>query len=142
MMTILEKIKSHSLYRKIVNREMISYGIFGGLTTVVNFISYEALYRLGMPNLTANWMAWVIAVSFAYLMNKWFVFRSRSESAKEELYKICKFYGARIVSLGVEQLGMLLLVEKLGIYRWLIKGTLSIVVIIINFLFSKFFIYK
>lgn len=142
MKTLYDKIRNHSLYKKLVNRETISYGIFGILTTLVNLVSYEGLYRLGMSNLTANWMAWVIAVTFAYIVNKWSIFRSRSNSAKAEIGKMGKFYGARLVSLGVEQLGMFIFVEKLGIYRWLIKGALSIIVIILNYLFSKLYIFK
>lgn len=142
MKTLFYKIRNNSIYKKVVNRETISYGIFGVLTTLVNFVSYEGLYRLGMPNLTANWMAWVIAVTFAYIVNKWSVFRSRSSSVKAELAKMGKFYGARLVSLGVEQLGMFVFVEQLGIYRWIVKVALSIIVIIINYIFSKLYIFK
>lgn len=141
MITLVNKIRNSSLYKKLVNRETISYAIFGILTTLVNFISYEGLYRLVKSNLTANWMAWVIAVTFAYLVNKWSVFRSRSKSAKAELIKIGKFYGARLVSLGVEQLGMWIFVELIGFHRWLIKGLLSIIVIILNYIFSKLYIF-
>lgn len=142
MKNLLNNIRTHSLYKRVVNRETISYVIFGLLTTIVNFVSYEGLYRLGMTNLTANWLAWVIAVTFAYIVNKWSVFRSKSNSAKTEITKMLKFYGARLVSLGVEQLGMLVFVEKLGIYRWLVKGALSIIVIIINYIFSKLYIFN
>ncbi|NLP17442.1 MAG: GtrA family protein [Clostridiales bacterium] len=142
MKNILNKIRAHPLYKKTVNRETISYCIFGVLTTIVNFISYEGLYRLRIPNLTANWMAWVIAVSFAYVVNKWSVFRSRSSTIKVELAKIMKFYAARLLSLGVEQLGMYVFVELLGINRWLIKASLSIIVIILNYIFSKLYIFQ
>lgn len=142
MKILPDKIKGHPLYRKVVNRETIAYIIFGILTTVVNFVSYESLYRLLKSNLTANWMAWVIAVTFAYLVNKWNVFHSRSKTLMDELVKMGKFYGARLVSLGVEELGMYVFIEKLGIYRWLVKGFLSIIVIIINYIFSKLYIFK
>ena len=142
MNTLLNKLKAHTLYKKLVNRETITYVIFGVLTTIVNFISYEGLYRLGLSNMTANWMAWVIAVTFAYIVNKWSVFRSRSSNIKEELAKMAKFYGARLLSLGVEQLGMWVLVETLGFHRWLVKGALSIIVIVLNYIFSKLYIFK
>lgn len=141
MKNIFNRISSHSLYKKIVNRETITYGIFGILTTLVNFISYEGIYRLGYSNLTANWMAWVVAVTFAYIVNKRNVFRSRSGTAKAEIIKIGKFYAARLVSLGVEQLGMFIFVERLAIYRWLVKGSLSVIVIILNYIFSKLYIF-
>lgn len=141
MKNMIDKIKSHTLFKKAVNRETITYAICGILTTIVNFISYECLYRLGMSNLTANWIAWVIAVTFAYIVNKWSVFRSRSSSVKDELLKMIKFYGARLVSLGVEQAGLLVFVEILGVYRWLVKGALSVIVIILNYIFSKLYIF-
>ncbi|TAH66722.1 MAG: GtrA family protein [Anaerolineaceae bacterium] len=142
MKTLLNKIKTHTLYKRVVNRETITYGIFGILTTIVNFVSYEGLYRLGLSNLTSNWMAWVIAVTFAYIVNKWSVFRSRSSTVKAELAKMGKFYGARLLTLGVEQLGIFVFVEILGIYRWLVKGTLSVIVIILNYIFSKLYIFN
>lgn len=140
-MNIIEKIKNHPLLKKIVNRETISYSIFGVLTTIVNLVSYEVLYRLGLSNLTANWLAWAIAVTFAYVVNKWNVFRSKSSTIKEEIIKMVKFYGARLLSLGVEQLGMYVFVELMGIYRWIVKGTLAVIVIIINYIFSKLYIF-
>jgi putative flippase GtrA len=130
------------LLSRIINRETISYAIAGGCTTLVNFISYEVLYRLTSSNLTANWMAWVIAVTFAYIVNKWNVFRSRSQNAKDETVKVVKFFAARLVTLGVEQLGMYVLVERMGIYRWIIKASLSVIVIILNYIFSKLCIFN
>lgn len=137
-----KSIKNHPLFVKLINRETITYTIAGILTTLVNFVSYEGLFRLGIPNLTANWLAWVIAVTFAYIVNKRNVFLSRSRSVREELIKMVKFYGARLVSLGAEQLGMYVLAERLGIYRWFVKAALAVVVILINYIFSKLYIFN
>jgi putative flippase GtrA len=142
MKDLLRKLRENSLYQKLVNRETITYVIAGILTTLVNFVSYEGLYRLKFSNLTANWIAWVIAVTFAYIVNKWNVFRSKSETAKDETFKVLKFFGARIVTLVVEQLGMYIFVERMGIYRWIIKGALSVIVIILNYIFSKLYIFN
>ncbi len=130
------------LIKKVVNRETIAYIIAGVLTTIVNFISYEGLYRLGIPNLTANAIAWGIAVTFAYIVNKKQVFLSRSETVSEEATKLSKFFGARLITLGVEQLGMYVFIEVFGLYRLLVKAAIAIVVIILNYLFSKIFIFK
>jgi putative flippase GtrA len=135
-------ISFKSLLQKFVNRETIAYGVAGVLTTLVNFVSYEGLYRLGIGNLTANALAWVIAVTFAYFVNKNQVFLSKSKDAKDEAMKLSKFFGARIVTLVVEQAGMFIFTEKLKIYRWLVKGGLAVIVIILNYLFSKLFIFK
>ena len=135
-------MKYMGFFKKIVNRETIAYVIAGVLTTIINFISYEGLYRLGIPNLTANAIAWVIAVTFAYIVNKKNVFVSKSDTIKDETVKITKFYGARIVTLGVEQLGMYIFIERLGFYRLLVKAALAVIVIILNYIFSKIYIFN
>ena len=135
-----------SIIRKLwqisVNRETISYIIAGVLTTVVNFSSYEGLYRLGLSNLWANGLAWVIAVTFAYIVNKRGVFMAKSSGVKDEASKLTKFFGARLVTLGVEQLGMYIFVNRLGFYRLLVKASLSVIVIILNYIFSKLYIFN
>ena len=142
MKDIIQKFKASVLYGKLVNRETITYAIAGVLTTVVNFISYEWMYRLGLSNLTANCIAWVIAVTFAYVVNKWTVFQSKSKNAKDETFKVIKFFGARLITLGVEQLGLYIFVEHMGIHRWIIKAALAIIVIILNYIFSKLYIFN
>lgn len=130
------------LFKKVVNRETIAYAIAGVLTTIVNFASYEGLYRLGVPNLTANAIAWVIAVTFAYIVNKRGVFLSRSTNAKDEASKISKFFGARIITLLVEQTGMYLFTELVHFNRLLVKACLAVIVIILNYVFSKLYIFN
>lgn len=129
------------LWKKVVNRETITYIFAGVLTTIVNFISYEGLYRLGLENLTANAWAWVIAVTFAYIVNKKNVFQSKSRNVKDEATKVTKFFGARLITLGVEQFGMYLFINRLGFYRLLVKACIAVVVIILNYVFSKIFVF-
>ncbi len=138
--SLIMKIKK--LWQLTVNKETVSYIIAGVLTTAVNFLSYEGLYRLGLSNLWANGWAWVIAVTFAYIVNKRNVFMSKSSGIKEEVSKLSKFFGARLVTLIVEQAGMYIFVERLGIYRLLVKACLAVIVIILNYLFSKLYIFN
>ncbi|MDF2842281.1 MAG: putative rane protein [Herbinix sp.] len=126
---------------KLINRETITYMIAGGLTTAVNFISYESLYQIGLPNLTANAWAWVIAVTFAYIVNKISVFRAKSSGILEELLNIAKFFAARLITLGIEQSGMYYFVEQLGLHRLMVKASLAVIVIVLNYIFSKVFIF-
>lgn len=130
------------LWSKVVNRETITYAIAGVLTTIVNFTSYEGLYRLGIPNLAANAVAWLIAVTFAYIVNKINVFRSKSTDVKSEVSKVTKFFGARIITLLVEETGMLVFTEIIHFPRLLVKAGLAVIVIILNYLFSKLFIFN
>ncbi len=136
------KILIRKLWQVAVNRETISYIIAGVLTTIVNFVSYEGLYRLGLSNLWANGWAWVIAVTFAYIVNKRNVFMSKSSGTKEEVTKLTKFFGARLVTLVVEQLGMYIFVDRLGFYRLIVKAGLAVIVIILNYVFSKLYIFN
>ena len=130
------------LLGKLINRETIAYAVAGVLTTIVNFISLEAFCRMGIPTLISNAIAWVIAVTFAYIVNKINVFQSRSNDAKDEAVKISKFFGLRLITLAIEQLGLLIFVVWLGFYRLMIKAFLAVIVIIFNYIFSKMFIFK
>jgi putative flippase GtrA len=130
------------LWKKVVNRETITYAIAGALTTVVNFVSYEGLYRRGIPNLVANALAWVIAVTFAYIVNKINVFRSHSDDVKDEVSKVTKFFGARVITLIIEESGMWLFTELISFPRLLVKACLAVIVIILNYLFSKLFVFN
>ncbi|MFT4146281.1 MAG: GtrA family protein [Mobilitalea sp.] len=140
---ILDEKKSlvKRILDKLINRETITYMVAGGLTTAVNFISYESLYQIGLPNLTANAWAWVIAVTFAYIVNKISVFRARSSGVLEELLNIAKFFAARLITLGIEQSGMYYFVEQLGLHRLMVKASLAVIVIVLNYIFSKVFIF-
>jgi putative flippase GtrA len=129
------------IWKKMVNRETITYIIAGVLTTIVNFISYEGLYRMGLKNLVANAWAWVIAVAFAYIVNKKNVFLSKSSNAKDEAVKVMRFFGARVITLGVEQFGMFLFIDYLGFHRLLVKACIAVVVTILNYIFSKLFVF-
>lgn len=136
------KEKIRKLWHLSVNRETITYIIAGAMTTIVNFASYEGLYRLGLSNLWANGWAWVIAVAFAYIMNKRTVFMSKSSGIMDEASKVTKFFGARLITLGVDQSGMYLFVDRLGFNRLLVKAGLSVIIIILNYIFSKLYIFN
>ena len=135
------KVKCKKLASKLVNRETITYVIAGVLTTAVNFLSYLGLYYIGISDLNSNAIAWFIAVVFAYIVNKRNVFLSKSSSITDEIFKIIKFFGSRVVTLGVEQLGMYLFIYQLGFYHLAVKAFLAVIVIILNYIFSKLFIF-
>ena len=138
-------------------KELITYVIFGGLTTLVNFVAFyvvtqilgEELYLLN------NAIAWVVSVVFAYVTNKLFVFESKSWNLKLVAKESVEFIGARIFSFLIEEGGMLLFVSVLGfgeisfnIFGFTITGQLiaklilAVVVVIMNYFFSKFIIFR
>lgn len=142
MFTKLDKIFK-VYWDKYVNRETITYAIAGVLTTVVNYFSYYLFCRIiGIETLIANVIAWVIAVVFAYIINDKWVFRSLKVSIRNEIEKIIKFFGARIFSLIVEEVGLILFVSILGWNDLIVKAALAVVVIIMNYFFSKLFIFN
>lgn len=127
----------------VLSREVITYGIAGVLTTVVNYISYYVLCNiLGIENLIANAIAWVIAVVFAYEVNARVVFLSPRDTIREEAVKVSKFFGARVLSFLVEELGLFVFVNVLGYHNLIVKAILAVVVIIMNYILSKLFIFK
>lgn len=141
----MEKLKK--LWRFLTTPEMISYLVFGVLTTVINVVTYGLLRPLLHWNeywnvLVANALAWVLAVAFAFLTNKLFVFRSKSFEGRVFRRELASFVGARVLSLGVDELGMVLLVNVLLCNDWVAKIIMNIIVVIINYVLSKRFVFR
>ena len=86
------------LIKKFLNKETICYLIFGVLTTVVDLIIYQAALWLGIHYLIAQGIAWVVAVAFAFITNKLFVFESKTTEKSVVLKELISFVSARIVS--------------------------------------------
>ena len=127
-------------------REIILYLIFGGLTTVVNFIALWLFYDLlgirVLDALGANTLAWVVAVAFAFVTNKLFVFESRDTSQKTLLREMISFVVARLVSLGAESAVIYIGVTLLACNLWIVKILASVIVVILNYVFSKLIIFR
>lgn len=143
-----EKRRSMKRIREMIekilgNREVIRYLVIGVLTTVVNYIAYWVVTRLlGLDALTANWIAWVVSVAFAYITNKLYVFESHVSGIKALALEIFNFVLARVFSLFVDQAIIWLLVEKLGLYDLVCKLFSNVVVIVMNYVFSKCIIFR
>ena len=149
----MEKLK------KLLNRETILYIVFGVATTVVNYLVFHLLYNVlwhQNHSLAANAAAFVAAVIFAFVVNKLFVFESRSWDAATLKREIPSFLGARIGSFGIEEVGLFLAekVFKLGgviaitlggtAFDWItvVKIALAFVVVALNYVFCKLFVFK
>ena len=135
---------------RIANRETISYLVFGVLTTAVSIISYEIVKLMltggAEPSPVqmniANVSSWILAVTFAYVTNKIFVFRSMSMSYKVLLKEISAFVGARLLSLGFEIVWMNITVSLLHFNDSICKIAAQFVIVVMNYIFSKLFIFK
>ena len=129
-------------------KEVIMYLIFGVATTLVNWICYAGLNIIGIDMNVSNIMAWFVAVIFAYVTNKLFVFESKSLHMTVMLPEVFKFFGARIVTGLVEIIGLPLLVYLglnqtiFGVDGFVAKILISVIVIVLNYVFSKMLIFK
>lgn len=141
---ILEKIHLKILadwYRN--HQEGMRYLIFGALTTLVNIVAYSILYyAFHINNATSNIIAWIIGATFAYITNKLYVFNSKVNTKIELLKEILYFYGCRLLTLVIDEAIMIVTVDKFGWNALLMKIIANIIVIILNFVFSKILIFK
>ena len=123
--------------------DLLIYLVFGVLTTVVNYLVYLPCYNLlRFSASVSNAIAWVAAVAFAYLTNKPFVFKSHDWTAKTVLPELAKFLGCRIGSGAAETLILLLTVDILGWNGNLWKLATSVLVVLLNYVGSKLFVFK
>ena len=121
----------------------MSYLFVGVATTVVNYVVYYIATRLlSMGVMPGTWTAWVVAVAFGYVANKAFVFHTHCDSVLSLLREAGSFFAMRLVSLGMETVLMYLTVTVLGLNDLVMKLIVNIVVIILNYVFSKLFIFK
>lgn len=145
---------------KLLQYEIVSYLVFGVLTTVVNFITYmllgkiagegyeeKVLFTIGSFDLQLilimNGIAWVASVLFAFVTNKLFVFESSSWKMNILLKEIISFFGARVVSFILfEELLFALLVNVLHINDLVAKLLVAVFVVIFNFIASKLVIFR
>ena len=130
-------------------QEIISYLFFGGLTTLVNFVVYIFFVHLiGLSITFSNAIAWVIAVLIAFVTNKLWVFQSKSWMAKKVLREAGSFLGARITTGLLDMIGVPLLFyiglryPLFGIEGFTAKLIIAVLVIILNYVFSKAFVFR
>ena len=132
-----------NLLKKLINKETITYVIFGGLTTVVNYAVYYLFYRFTVIDpIIYNVIAWVAAVIFAFVTNKLFVFESKSFAPKVLLQEFTTFICARLLSLLFETGFLALTVKVFHMNELIAKVIAAVFVIIFNYFASKFFIFK
>lgn len=131
----------NKILEKFFNKETIVYIIFGVLTTVVDFVAFGVLhYSFNMDKVIANTIAWVLAVTFAYITNKLFVFVSKSFAPAKLFKEITSFVSSRVITLLLTNV-FLVFAGILGINMIIAKAIISIAVIILNYVFSKLFVF-
>ena len=124
-------------------RFIIFYGIFGVLTTIINVVTYGVLYNvLNITNVISTIIAWVVAVLFAFVTNKIWVFESKTFERKLFILELQKFFGCRIAT-GLLDVGIMFIgVDILNGPAILLKLFANILVIVLNYIMSKFIVFK
>ena len=134
-----------SLIKKFCTKEFIFYLIFGVLTTIVSLsVYYFCVLTFLNPNNAfqlqiANILSWILAVAFAYVTNRKFVFESKDPNKLKELIK---FVTARLLTLFLDMIVMFILVTLLHFNDKISKLISQVIITISNYIFSKIFVFK
>lgn len=145
----MEKIKG--IIKKVCTKEVITYLIFGVLTTIVNIaISYLLKAILQVEGNVASTIGIICSILFAYVTNKIWVFESKANGIKENVVEFAKFMLGRAFTMVIEIVGVFLLNDVIHLFysmasdnlAYLInKCMITVIVIILNFFISKFFVF-
>ena len=119
---------------------MLLYLFFGGLTFVISVITYAFFnVSLGMNELVANIFSWILAVLFAFFTNRIWVFDGKTNGAKEFFVH---FFGGRVATLVVEEVILFVFITKLGFGSMVVKIAAQIIVIVLNYVISKLWVFR
>jgi putative flippase GtrA len=126
-----------------LDKEKVSYLVFGVLTTLVNIICYYILSDLLSVNYTwSTFYAWFVSVIFAFITNKIYVFQSRKTDIKAVFLELFWFIFYRVLSLIIDLGLMVFFIELLEMNDMVAKVVSNIVVIVFNYIVSKKIIFK
>lgn len=130
------KEKNHAM------REGVAYLIFGVLTTVIDYaISNVLFYWTQMPTIPAQTIAWVAAVLFAFVTNKWWVFESHTLVPEEVWKEFVSFVACRVATFLFNLAALTVMVDMMKMEFFICKLLISVVVVILNYVFSKILIF-
>ena len=123
-------------------RELLLYGIFGVLTTLINIVVYSLCYeRLGISNVASNVVAWILSVLFAFITNKIWVFDSKSMEVSVLLKEAVSFFGCRLATGLLDLAIMYVTVDVMTWNSMLMKCISNVIVIVVNYIASKLVIF-
>ena len=124
-------------------KSIILYLIFGVLTTVVSILLYALCTRIfSLGYYVSNVISWIGSVTFAYFTNKGIVFESKADTIKKRIKEFIMFYVSRIFTLVLETLLLKAGIDFIHINDLVVKIIANIIVIIMNYVLSKFIVFK
>lgn len=127
---------------KRVEKELFLYLIMGGLTTLINICVFFLVHTVAMRGtLMSVIIANIVALLFAYVSNKYWVFNSRSKTNKATIIEALAFFGVRCFSLVIDIAATFICIH-LGVTAVLAKIIANIVVIVVNYVTSKWWVFK
>ena len=129
------------LIKKLYASSVVRYVFFGGCTTLVNLISFYVLRKLRVGLNIANVISIILAILFAYVVNSRFVFQDKCQTLADHIRPFCKLISARLMTMVIEVGGVWLLVANLGLKDMVGKFATQFIVLILNYVFSKFFVF-
>lgn len=132
----------NKIWNKFVNRETISYIIFGILTTAVDWLVYPMMRWGGYSVAFSSTVSWAAAVLFAFITNKLFVFQSHTWKPKAFLKEFISFVSCRLLTGAFTVGAMVVMVDVLGWNEWFGKFMVSAISLVLNYILSKLFIFK
>ena len=125
------------------NKQLLLYLFFGICTTAINTICYWLLYdALTLSNIVSTILAWLAAVLFAFVTNKVFVFESKRTNTTDRIYEVISFFGCRLLTGILDVAIMAFAVDMLQWNGLLWKLISNIIVTIINYIASKYLIFR
>lgn len=128
--------------QKSAVREGIAYLIFGVLTTVIDYVISNALfYAGGMSSIMSQSIGWVAAVLFAFVTNKWWVFESHTLVPAEVWKEFVSFVACRVATFLFNLAALFVMVDLMKMEFFVCKLLISVVVVILNYVFSKILIF-
>ncbi len=128
--------------KKLINRETVLYVLFGVLTTAVDWVSYTLLRWMGTDYRIATAISWAAAVLFAFVTNKLFVFGSRELGLACLCREFAGFVAARAATGVFTVAGMVVTVDFLHWNEYFGKAVVSVLSLAMNYVFSKWFIFR
>lgn len=124
-------------------KEVLLYLFFGGLTTFISIGSYAFFdISMHMDPMIANIFSWILAVLFAYVTNRIWVFDSNAEGMKGIIQEMVSFFGGRVATLLMEEVILYVGINLLGMNSIGVKVAAQILVLVGNYLISKLFVFK
>lgn len=136
----IEETDNISWYNKY--KEGLLYLFFGACSTFINIFTFFICRQFKLSIYVSNIIAWIVAVIFAFITNKLIVFGSKNMDKKVVIKETVGFFIARVISLGIDMGLIHLMIDVMKIHEIISKVISNIVVIIVNYLFSKLFIFK